>query len=726
MGGTGHPDTPGVNAVPPTASPDSQRLRRLCWLPAVALALLLGAPSVRYGFVQDDHFLIPGNVQLRSLASLPTIFATPYSHYAGLEGQTFDWRPLPIATFCLEWQCVGDQPWLYHFDNVLLHALASALVALLALRLSADPRVAAFAGAWYAVMPVHVDNIASVTERSGLLAAVLTLLALLLHGRQSQFLRLASGVALFLALLSKESSVVAPALLVLIDLRERPMPSGTSLRCWLARYAPVLAAVAFWLLLRQAVVGALSYDARLTYFRDEAWTAIAPTMGRFFWVAYAGPSFFAWHRSSDYSFRSFPTRTPDDVLGWFALASVFVAACWFARTFLRTRSLCALGGLWFLGTLLPVANLLTRLLILGAERLLYLPSVGVALIFGAFAPAAARSRPGRVLLALLFAWSLLQSLAGLAVWRHERAYYGGILDSCPDNVLALVGRAGLARTEADVPAALADAERAVTVAPRAPEMRYTLAWILVRAGFPFHAECAVRQALTLDGTTRHKGLLLLAQALEAQGREPEALARYQDVLALRPHWVAALRDLARLRILRKDWNEAASALTDARALAPDSTELAALEAVVLAFTHQAVLAGQRLEEAPLRTAPTHHRLAVQAAIALAEGDIQASRARIRQGLAAHADAPLLHWLHAQVAVPSDPLAPEDVTPLAWRPGGSAQVRLRALPAGERQQIEQRETSRVVSLAPPGPECDTLSQQLLKHMAQRPPDDAERR
>ena len=60
----------------------------------------------------------------------------------------------------------------FHLTNVLLHAVATALVTAMALTLGAGRAAALWCGLLFAVHPVHVEAVASVENRKEILAAI--------------------------------------------------------------------------------------------------------------------------------------------------------------------------------------------------------------------------------------------------------------------------------------------------------------------------------------------------------------------------------------------------------------------------------------------------------------------------------------------------------------------------------------------------------------------------
>src|ERR1041384_8360724 len=109
---------------------------------------------------------------------------------------------------------VSPSPAGFHAVNVVLHALAAALVALVALRLGLKQWPAAAAGVLFAVHPIHVEAVANVAGRKDELAAIFVLLALLAHdsGR-----RIAACAALLAAMFSKESGAAGVLVLLAWD-----------------------------------------------------------------------------------------------------------------------------------------------------------------------------------------------------------------------------------------------------------------------------------------------------------------------------------------------------------------------------------------------------------------------------------------------------------------------------------------------------------------------------
>jgi hypothetical protein len=231
-----------------------------------AFAALLYLNTLQNAFVLDDRSLVETNPLIRSLADVPTLFATDYSAPNAKAGL---YRPLVTTSYALNFAVGGREPRGYHGVNLALHALVSVLVWALYRRLSGDALTAGAAAFLFAAHAVHTEAVANVVGRAELLSAFLFLLSLLSYlgsrgaqGRRRTRLVLASLSAYLLALLSKESAVTLLGVILLYDFVYReerarsllPRLWGMVLRRWRV-YAGYLLATLFYLGIRFLALG---------------------------------------------------------------------------------------------------------------------------------------------------------------------------------------------------------------------------------------------------------------------------------------------------------------------------------------------------------------------------------------------------------------------------------------------------------------------------------------
>lgn len=201
------------------------------WLPPL-LAVVCSANSVFNDFTYDDRGMVRDNARIRSLADWRAIWLTDWWQPQSTADQIAErqrdrlYRPLTMFSLALGHALHGPDAWGHHAVNVLLHAAATAMVGLVALRWLGDRHAASAAALLFAVHPIHVEAVANIVGRAEILAALFLLLGLwtlLPPSRSPGTVRAAVAAPAFLAaLLSKETAICYP-LLALIALTAAPV-----------------------------------------------------------------------------------------------------------------------------------------------------------------------------------------------------------------------------------------------------------------------------------------------------------------------------------------------------------------------------------------------------------------------------------------------------------------------------------------------------------------------
>ncbi|HUF51878.1 MAG TPA: hypothetical protein VMN60_13720, partial [Longimicrobiales bacterium] len=405
---------------------------------AVALALYL--PALRNGFAYDDVAVIQGDPRVHSLAHTAAIFTRGYWADADLAL----YRPLTTLSFAMDWTLSGGKPAWFLFTNALWNATVCALVFAFLTRFAA-PAAALGAALLFAVHPVHVEAVANIVGRAELIAGAFTFGALLLWPSTSapQLARVAGvGLLFALALLTKESAIMLPALLVLIDVARAELTPATA-RQWLRRRAGgllMLAGIAgAYLGIRAIVLGGIvptRLDAALevTSGVDRVFTALQA------WPVYLQLLLMPVVLLADYGPRILMPAlgpTPAAIGGAFILAVLTVGGLISWR---RGRGDVALALLWLPVTLLPVSNLIIPIGIIVAERTLYVPSLVLALGVALAADRLSLRPPlrlaGAAALALVFVLFAGRTLVRIPEWRSTDSIFAALLRDRPDSFRA--------------------------------------------------------------------------------------------------------------------------------------------------------------------------------------------------------------------------------------------------------------------------------------------------
>jgi len=482
----------------------------------VALAALLPyVPALGNGFAMDDLYIIVWNPLVHSLRGVWGAFGGPYWP-PDLGGQMY--RPLPLASFALDWTLAGGHPILFHAINLIWHAGVSLTVAMLARRW-ADWKTALIAGLIFAVHPLHVEAVANVIGLAELMAAAGVCLAVYAAViRQSV---LWSGVALLLGLLSKENAIVAPALIIWAWIVGPPLVPRPDRRRIVAFAASWVLVAGAFLAVRGIVLhpyerlnatapiflGENALAARFTALaalRDVLRLLVFPLTLR---VDYSPGERTIVHSLLDVRFA----------IGFLCLA---VWGGLLVLAWRRNRQVELFGLGWIAIAFLPVSNLLFSTGVLIAERTLYLPSVGFALAAGA----ALARLPGdrlRVVLGLILVAGAIRTALRTPVWHDDYAVTQSILTDSPDSYRGPARMAAIYQSHRQPAQALRALQEASKIYDRDPTLFIAAADAAITLGRPRLADTLLMQA---EQMCHDCPGYLRTQALAARTRGDAAVA----------------------------------------------------------------------------------------------------------------------------------------------------------------------------------------------------------
>ena len=492
-----------------------------------ALALACYANTLGNGFVFDDSAYLASDA-VRGLA-LGELFG---ASWMGLEL----YRPLTLLSLGLDFQLFGAAPWGYHLTNVLLHAVNSLLLYALARDLFGEDRAALWAALLYASHPLQTEVVAWVSARGDLLASLLSLSALLAHRRR----RVLAYLLYAGACLSKETAMILPVALFLVDSREGIVAWGK--RHW-GYGAALLGVLALrWLALADAPAGPVSTNFLADLGPWQRLGTAVAILPRYLLLIVA-----PLHLSADYSYASIPpVASPWDL--WFiaglACVAALVALPWVARS-----RFLVFASAFFAACLLPVANLLFLAPSGMAERYLHLAMIPVALTWGWAGQCWLRRSPGqRRLIWVVALCAVVLGSARTIVrnrdWHSDGRLFAAVLARYPDNARAHDNLAFAYYQQGQYARAFHHYQRAVAIQPTRLRAHFNLGILHSAARRYEEAIASFKTALALNPThvETHFNLGLTYQKA---GRYEEAIKHYGTVLNLAPHHLRAYYNLGR-------------------------------------------------------------------------------------------------------------------------------------------------------------------------------------
>lgn len=566
----------------PTALSRGRRLALLTLVAAVAFGTF--ARTLSFGLLWDDPIILK-SIQTELHDGGGARLVTMQFPLGAITGSSAGfYRPMSLVSLFVDSRLVSVIPGVYHLTNVLLHTLASVLLCRI-LWLALGSWTGGMAGALlFAVHPVHTETVAFVSGRTDLLACVFVMLSTLFWMRErggfSRGVWPGRGLAaasLLLGMLSKEVAVMLPPILLAWDALAPPAGHARSWwernRPWLGVWAAALAAAA---LARFVVAGVgLPLPAGEDLAGGLPTTALLLTNKLFMYLRLL---VIPWPLNAFYTSGQITWSLATLVGG-----AVLLGGC---AVFASSRN--ARAGLvslaWIAGFLVPLFGVTT---LSGsaaiAERYLYLPSAGLALLIGAAAsrvPARARIFLGIAGAALLAALAAL-AIARAAIWRDEQALFSQLTRESPQSWIAHanLGKALVELGQAQE--ALEHLRQAERLNPLAPQVHLSLGAASMLLGRPEEAAASFSTALRLrpQSAATHNNLGL---ALTRLGRGREAMEHYREALRLNPTYAEIHLNLGNAYEAEGSYAAAAGSYRQALILNPDETRARAGLAQVLA------------------------------------------------------------------------------------------------------------------------------------------------
>jgi tetratricopeptide (TPR) repeat protein len=392
-------------------------------------ALIAYANSFQAGFTLDNKILLLQDPRIRD-ATAENIGLIFQHTYWWPHGESYLYRPFATFSYLFNYAVLGnaDRAAGYHSINLLLHAVNVLLAYSLSYRLIRRFWPAVFVAGLWAVHPVLTESVTNIVGRPDLLAAgsILSGLLMALKAAENTGARRLTWLAGLMAVtaigvFSKESAVVVVGMIVVYALVWWKEGSyGHKLLWGCLAAAPPIAVL--WYLRTAALAG--SPPARFP-FTDN------PLVAADFWTARLTAlkvmgldlRLMIWPAklSCDYSYAQIPL-THGSLSDWLAWLSVAAALLGVTIVFRRNRT-AFFFALFGLVAFLPASNLIVTVGTIRAERILYLPALGLTacLVLAIYAAASRLGRPqlAPVLLAVIAAGLVVRTWVRNSDWRDD-------------------------------------------------------------------------------------------------------------------------------------------------------------------------------------------------------------------------------------------------------------------------------------------------------------------
>jgi hypothetical protein len=503
--------------------------------------------TIRFDFVYDDDPQIVHNPFLRAWHYAPQYFVSSvWKQMTPLTPGNY-YRPLFLLFSRTTYSVFADHALGWHLIALLMHLLVTWLTFVLAKKMTGQFTTAWLAAVIFGVHPIHHEVVAWVSGTTESLFAILFLLAFLayLQSREESkgFWMTLSCAAFALALLSKETAIILPALVFAhgwiqyspAESENSPVIAGR----FGSAFAPaaMFLPIAFlYLLVRNRILSGLGHS--ISHVAFGTWLLTLPSILLF----YVRNWFFPFRLSEFYDLFYQSKFSLMHVLLPLMVLIALGAGVWFARNRLGGKAV-GYAVAWIVIPLLPALDTFVfRPDELVHDRYFYVPSIGAALLVALLIERALRSRlglfgqPTHVVVAGFALTILLAFFAGRAAsfWSGNYALFSRAHQIAPLNGTALndLGAEMISRQELDGAQNLL--ETGYQNAPSDFQFSLNLGRLYYRKGdFP-KAESFIQRAKELNPDLAET-YVVLGQIQLRQRRQKEAQESLRHAVDLNPY-----------------------------------------------------------------------------------------------------------------------------------------------------------------------------------------------
>lgn len=481
-------------------------------------------PALKGEFLNwDDHAHVVNNSAVRNFDVAKMFYECVQKIYI----------PLTSLSFAVEHKFFGDHPFGYRLDNLILHVLNSILVYFFALRLGLGLAGALISALLFGVHPMRVESVAWITERKDLLYAFFYLLSLLMYlrylttdNKKEMFTSFALG---FLSLLAKPMALSLPVVLIVLDWFKKRKLAGI---VWREKILLVLVfAPAVWMTYQWHVRNPVQNIA-------EASITWIWTFNFYLWKFFVPRDLSAIYQ--------FPE--PADLTNPIHVFSLMSFACVLLLLYrFRKNHWLVFAMLFYLGSIFFLLRFdETKDINIVADRFMYLPSLGICLLAGAFIEDVLRRnskheqvRPVVFLIACAVIGILsLQSIKQVNVWNNSVTLWTRVIEKYPQQFIAYNDRAVAFISRGRNDLALNDYAAILKFDPDNADAHYNRGLLLQKLGR--HAGAIADFDEVIKKYPRYERVYnSRGKSYEIMGRDDLAVADYTQAVTVTPAYVDA-------------------------------------------------------------------------------------------------------------------------------------------------------------------------------------------
>lgn len=341
-------------------------------------------------------------------------------------------RVMRTLSLMVDHRVFGNDPKGYHLQNIIWHILNTIILYFFVLNISKDQKLSLIVSLLFSSHPIHVEVVANISNRKDLLAFFFMLSSILFYVNSyhyqgyKKFSSLSlSFFSFIIALLSKQAAVTLPLLIVAYEVYFVPKEK----RLILGNLLYVSPFIVLCLVYGFHYLNPIARFANSQFEYKDVLALFMSSLSYYCQLLLWPVNLSAEHYISIVKIRL--------VLSLLILELLIVGIVKTRLTF----SLFSFGLLWFVINLLPISNLIpdTAYFFI-AERYMYIPSMGFALVLGTVIQnfSIRNKHISLALLSIIVVFFSLNTIHRNTVWKNDLVLWTDTLKKYPDSDFAKI------------------------------------------------------------------------------------------------------------------------------------------------------------------------------------------------------------------------------------------------------------------------------------------------
>ncbi len=421
-----------------------------------------------------------------------------------------NYQPLTVLTYALEYHWAGPNPIIYHSTNLVLHLFNTLLVYFFVMSLTKQPVIAFITSLFFGIHPMRVESVAWATERKDVLFVFFYILSLICYvktfkdnkdepfpERANRFRYGFAFIFFLLSLLSKPSAVSLPFAVFMIDYAKHGQYFKKALTF---KILMVITAFLFGLI---ALYGC--------YFKQSQGVYLSSLIFNFserFLLSFYALGFYIQKLFFPFSITAFYGLPKPSLFLYLIVPVLYCLGFILIWAWAKKDRMILFGLLFFHGTILLNLPWIGVGHTLVADRFTYLPYLGLSLLVGIFCQKiyerVEKNHPSlsptlRILFLFIVTGFVLLTQKQCLIWKNDFTLWNDVIKKQPSVYLAYFHRANwYALEDENLPLAIDDLSRAITLFPRDSEVFYQRASLYLRMGKPKKALQDLNYAISIE------------------------------------------------------------------------------------------------------------------------------------------------------------------------------------------------------------------------------------